>query len=370
MNKKKSVLDKLTFSPVPFKAAVRALSIYKIQYTPKRVWNLFLILLSMLLSKIIRKPIVWGYPPMVMVDPSNICNLRCPMCPMYNGTVQLPKGKLKYSNLTKLMDEIGPYVFQIQFWNQGEPFLNKDFIKMIRYAKSKGVMTITSTNGHFIESDEKAEQVVKSGLDQIIFSMDGTNQETYEKYRVNGDFNLVIANLERLSKAKMRLNSKTPLIELQFIVFKHNQDEIDVLKALAKKNKIDRISFKAAMVYSTEQANKFLSSEQFNELYQTDSDGKRLKRKNDIPNWCNRLWLNPALTWDGLFSPCCFDLDAKHAFANLFEDNTTFKEIWRGREYYNFRKTVLKNRQKIDICKNCTEGMKQPYAQIIELDDL
>ena len=194
----------------------------------------------MYLSKIIRKPIIWGYPPMVMIDPSNICNLRCPMCPMYNGTVQLPKGKLEFLNLKKLMDEIGPYVFQIQFWNQGEPFLNKDFIKMVRYAKTKGVMTITSTNGHFITTNEIAEQVITSGLDQIIFSMDGTNQESYEKYRVNGDYNLVIANLERLSQAKIRLKSKTPLIELQFIIFKHNQNEIDQLKALAKRNKINR----------------------------------------------------------------------------------------------------------------------------------
>jgi radical SAM protein with 4Fe4S-binding SPASM domain len=370
MSRKKSFLDRLTFSTVPFKSVIRSLSIFKIKYTPKRIWNLIAIAVSMFLSKLIRKPIVWGYPPIVMIDPSNICNLRCPMCPMYNGTVQLPKGTLKYENLTKLLDEIGDYIFQIQFWNQGEPFLNKNFIKMIRYAKRMGIMTITSTNGHFITSDDFAEEVVRSGLDQIIFSMDGTNQETYEKYRVNGDYNLVIANLERLSQAKIRLNSRTPLIELQFIVFKHNQDEIDTLKALAKKNRVDRISFKTAMVYSADQAEDFLPEDQKKELYESDSDGRHLKRKNGVPNWCNRLWLNPAITWDGRFSPCCFDLDAKHAFANIFEDKRSFKSIWKSEAYNKFRQTVLTDRRRIDICKNCTEGMKQPYAQIIELDEL
>jgi MoaA/NifB/PqqE/SkfB family radical SAM enzyme len=370
MNKKKSFLDKLTFSTVPFKSTIRSLLIFKISYTPKRIWNLISIISSMLISKVIRKPIVWGYPPIVMIDPSNICNLRCPMCPMYNGTVQLPKGTLKYENLTKLLDEIGPYIFQIQFWNQGEPFLNKEFIKMIRYAKKMGIMTITSTNGHFITSDKFAEEVVQSDLDQIIFSMDGTNQETYEKYRVNGDYNLVLANLERLSKAKIRLHSKSPLIELQFIVFKHNQDEIDTLKALAKRNKVDRISFKAAMVYSKEQAEKYLPTEQVEKLYDSEGNDEYLKRKNGVPNWCNRLWLNPAITWDGLFSPCCFDLDGKHAFANIFEDNRSFKAVWQSDDYNEFRQAIMTDRQQIDICKNCTEGMKQPYAQIIELDDL
>ncbi len=361
-------LDKFTFSVVPFRSAVKALRIFKIAYTPKRLWNGVKIVSSMYISKLIRRPVVWGLPPIVMVEPTNICNLKCPMCPAIVGKRVLHKGQLSLPHFKALMDEIGPFVFQVQFWNQGEPFINKAFLDMVRYAKTKGVMTITSTNGHFIPTDEKAEEVVQSGLDQIIFSMDGTNQETYEKYRVGGDFKLVIESLRRLSEARIRLKSKRPLIELQFIVFKHNQDEIDEIIRLAKEFKLDRLSFKTAMVYTTEQAETFLSDDQKEAVYRLEQD--KVERKNGVPNWCNRLWLNSTVNWDGTVVPCCFDVDSDYIFDTLFENGASFRTIWKNAAYQRFRRQVITDRSAVEMCNNCTEGMPQPYARIIELEDM
>jgi len=362
------LLDKLTFSVVPFRSAIKGLRVFKISYTPRRLWNGVKILSSMYLSKLIRKPLVWGLPPIVMIEPTNICNLKCPMCPAIVGKRVLHKGQLEADHFNSLMDEIGEYVSQVQFWNQGEPFINKDFLEMVRYAKTKGVMTITSTNGHFIPTDEVAESVVNSGLDQIIFSMDGTNQETYEKYRIGGDFNLVIESLRRLSEARIRLKSKRPLIELQFIVFKHNQDEIDGITQLAKKYKLDRLSFKTAMVYTPEQADEYLSEEQKEEVYRLEKN--KVERKQGVPDWCNRLWLNSTVNWDGTVVPCCFDVDSDYIFDTLFENGKKFSQVWKNAEYQRFRQKVINNRSAIEMCSNCTEGMPQPYARIIELDDV
>lgn len=364
----KNILDKLTLSVVPLKSAIKSLRIFEISYTPKRLWNLIKILSSMYLSRLLRKPVVWGLPPILMVEPTNICNLKCPMCPAIVGKRILSKGQLKLDDYKKLLDEIGQSIFQVQLWNQGEPFINKDFLEFVRYAKKFGIMTITSTNAHFVGSDEKAEEIIKSGLDQLIISMDGTNQETYEKYRVNGDYRLVIKNLGRLAIAKKKLNSKRPLIELQFIVFKHNQDEIDTIINLAKEFNLDRLSFKTAMIYSAEQAEEFLVEQQKNELYQFDNEN--VSRKPVVPNWCKRLWLNSTVNWDGTVVPCCFDADSDYIFANIFENNCSFKSTWKNILYQNFRRAVLKNRSAIEICRNCTEGMPEPYAKILELDDL
>ena len=364
-DKMKNILDKLTLSVVPLKSALKSLRIFKISYTPKRLCNVVKIISSMYLSRILKKPVVWGLPPILMIEPTNICNLKCPMCPAIVGKRVLSKGQLKLDNYKKLLDEVGDTVFQVQLWNQGEPFINKDFLEMVRYAKTYGIMTITSTNAHFVGSEAKAEEIVKSGLDQLIISMDGTNQETYEKYRVNGDYNLVLQNLIRLARAKKKLNSKTPLIELQFIVFKHNQDEIDTIIHLAKEYDIDRLSFKTPMVYSAEQADEFLVEAQKKELYRFDE--QNVSRKPAVPDWCKRLWLNSTVNWDGTVVPCCFDADSDHIFANVFENGSSFKSTWKNKKYTAFRQALLKNRSAIDMCRNCTEGMPEPYAKIMEI---
>lgn len=361
------ILDKLTMSILPFKSAVRSFFIFKVDYTPRRIWNYTKIFISMHLSKLLNKQIVWGFPPLLMVEPTNICNLKCPMCPSGNGDMARARGKLDPENFKKIMDDVGKYIYQVQFWNQGEPFINKSFLDMVRYAKIKGVMTQTSTNGHFIRTDEMAEEVVSSGLDQIIFSMDGTNQKTYEKYRVGGNYNLVIETLGRLSRAKEKLNSKTPLIELQFLVFKHNQFEINNLIQIAQNNKVNRIAFKSVQVYSVDQAKEYLPDDA--KLTRYNYGAETFKIKWEVKNWCKRLWMNSTINWDGSVSPCCFDKDAEYAFDNIFDNQATFSDIWRNQKYMKFRKAVMKNRKSIEMCTNCTEGMKEPYARIVEIDD-
>jgi len=363
-----SFLDKLTLSVVPLRSLIRSLSIIRVEYTWKRIWNLLMVILSMLLSGILRRPVVWGYPPILMIEPTNICNLKCPMCPGVVGKRALAKGQLDMDNYRQLIDELSDYAFQVLFWNQGEPFINKSFLEMVRVAKQKGLMTVTSTNGHFICKDENAEDIIRSGLDQIIFSMDGTNQETYEKYRIGGNYNLVIENLQRLSDTRKRLNSKTPMIELQFIIFKHNQNEIDDVTALAKKYHIDRLSLKSAMIYTVDQAEEFLDKDQQDKMYQIENN--EVRRRDKLPNRCKRLWMNGVINWDGTVVPCCFDVDSDHIFENIFTNDVGFKETWRKEAFTRFRANLLKDRQQTKICRNCTEGVPEPYTKIVDIRDL
>jgi len=353
---------------VPIKSLIRSLRIINIDITFKRIFNLFMIYSSLIISKVLRKQIIWGYPPILMIEPTNICNLKCPMCPSGNGEMKRKMGQLNFEDFKKLLDDIGDYLLQIQLWNQGEPFLNKSFLDFVHYANEKGVMTHTSTNGHFIRTDEEAENLIKSGLDQLIFSMDGTSQESYEKYRVGGDYGLVMDTLKRISHAKERLNSSRPLVELQFLVFKHNQNEIDQIIAMSKKLNINRISFKTAQIYSKEQGDVFLPDDTAFSRY--GDDGENYKLKGDVKNWCKRLWLNPAVNWDGTVSPCCFDKDADYAFANIFTDNLKFKEIWKNGKYKTFRQKIMTDRKSVEMCANCSEGLPDPYTKIIEVSDL
>ena len=166
------------------------------------------------------------FPLNIEVEPTYYCNLKCPLCPSGNGEMSRRRGNMSIDDFKKMVDELAPKSFMMMMWNQGEPYLNGCFNEMVRYAHDKGIFTFTSTNGHYIRKDSEAESIVKSGLDEIIVSLDGVDQETYQQYRVGGDINKVFDGVKRLVVAKKQLGLETPFINLQFIVMRHNQQDI------------------------------------------------------------------------------------------------------------------------------------------------
>ncbi len=350
---------------IPLKLLYQVAQTYQYKITTKRLLNLAKVGSSMAVSRLTRTPYVWGYPCLLMVEPTNICNLKCPMCPSGNGEMTRTRGKMNLANYRSVLDELGDYLALILFWNQGEPFINSAFPEMITYAKSKGIPTMTSTNGHYIRTDAEADAVIQSGLDEIIVSLDGANQAAYEQYRIGGSFPKVMKSLELLIERKKALNSPRPLITLQFIVFKHNQQQIDEVKAIGKRLNVDRISLKTAQIYTEVQAETFLPDDEQYRRYRKTDQGHEMKLKPQ--NWCKVIWHSAVLNWDGLVAPCCFDKNGEYAYGNAFKDGKNFRELWTGSEITAFRQQILTNRSAMPMCGNCFEGMTQSYAQYIEV---
>ena len=168
---------------------------------------------------------------------------------------------------------------------------------------------------------------------------------------MNGQIDKVYAALEKLSKIK---KSKRPKIELQFLVFSHNEDEIPKLKQIKKKYNIDKTSLKTAQVYTPEQIEVLPKSSKYSR-YNIDENGKAIL-KNELPNSCKRIIFGSVICWNGDVVPCCFDKDADFNMGNIKEEN--FFQIWQSDKYNEFRKTVFSQRSKIEMCNNCTEGLK------------
>lgn len=124
----------------------------------------------------------WGFPTILQVEPTTRCNLRCRICPVANGLGR-SVGDMDLPRFRQLIDELGEYLLLIMFWDWGEPFLNPDAYAMIRYARDAGVRVVCSTNGHVFADREHARQVVDSGLDVLVFSVDGITQETFVSVR-------------------------------------------------------------------------------------------------------------------------------------------------------------------------------------------
>jgi radical SAM protein with 4Fe4S-binding SPASM domain len=223
---------------------------------------------------------------------------------------------------------------------------------MVGYAHHKKIYTATSTNAHYL-SEDLARKTVECGLDRIIISMDGTDQETYEKYRVGGSLEKAIEGIVNLENWKKKLKSKTPYTILQFIVFSTNEHQVEEVKALAKKLGVDKLELKSAQVYDYEEGNPFIPDNEKYSRYKKISENK-FAINNPLYNHCFRMWRGCVITWDGLVVPCCFDKDAEHRLGDLKKN--TFQEIWRGKAYDEYRKKLFTSRKDIDICRNCTEG--------------
>lgn len=297
---------------------------------------------------------MWGLPVSISFEPTTSCNLRCPECPSGLRAFTRNTGMLKEDFFRKTIDEIHRELIYLIFYFQGEPYLNPAFLEMVSYASKKGIYTATSTNAHYL-TDEMAKRTVESGLDRLIISVDGSTQETYEQYRVGGKLEKVIEGARNIVKWKKQLGSKKPFVFFQFLVVRHNEHQIEEIRALAKEVGVDEVRLKTAQVYDYESDpnNLIPQNEQYSRYIKLPNGEYR--PKNKLVNHCWKLWHSNVITWDGLVVPCCFDKDASHRLGSLNEKS--FREIWKSESYHQFRSSLMQGRKNIEICANCSEGV-------------
>ncbi len=318
----------------------------------RRLWNAAQLISSFYISRWLQRPIQWGLPMTISIEPTTACNLRCPECPSGLRAFSRPTGNLKSDFFRKILDELASCLSYLIFYFQGEPYINPQFLAMVRYAHSKGIYTITSTNGHFL-NEENAQATVTSGLDRLIISVDGTSQEVYEQYRKEGKLEHVLQGARNVVKWKKKLQSRTPHIVFQFLVVRPNEHQIPAVYRLADEIGIDEVKLKTAQIYDYQNGHPLIPQNPDYARYQKQPGGK-YSIKNTLANHCWKLWHACVITWDGLVVPCCFDKDAQYRLGDLKRNQ--FRDIWRGQAYNKFREQLFKGRDQIDICTNCTEG--------------
>lgn len=322
--------------------------------TFRKLRNAFEVWMSYHISKRRKVSSARGFPLSMSIEPTTSCNLRCPECPSGLRQFTRPIGMLEPSFFKSTIDSVYRELIYLTFYFQGEPYLNPNFLEMVKYASEKGIYTSTSTNAHYL-TKEQAQRTVESKLDRLIISIDGTTQETYQQYRIGGSLQKVIDGTKNIVEAKKNLKSATPHIVFQFLVVKPNEHQLNDVEELAAQLGVDEVVFKTAQVYDFEHGNPLIPSIEKYSRYKKRANGT-YAIKNGLLNQCWRMWSGCVVTWDGVVVPCCFDKDAKHQLGDLKQQ--TFKELWYSDRYQQFRQSVLRSREEIDICKNCSEGTK------------
>ena len=310
-------------------------------------------MLSFSLSKVLKKPVVWGMPLSYSIEPTNHCNLKCPECPSGLGILTRPLGLLKETDFRNIVDEIKSTSFYIQLFFQGEPFINKNLPDLIKYAQANKIYISISTNGHFINK-ENVDHVLKNAPDKLIYSVDGLDEDSYQNYRVGGTFKQADEGLRLLLKRRKELGLKKPFVEFQYIVMKQNEHLIENVKEYGKVVGVDKVVFKTMQISSYDNARKFLPANKKYSRYIIENGTFRIKQ--EVKNHCFALWRTSVITWDGKVVPCCFDKDAFYELGLL--NGRAFEDVWHSSQYNNFRKRILSDRKSINMCTNCTEGLK------------
>lgn len=326
-------------------------SAYLKHLTWHKLGNYFLLWASFHWSRWVKKPVLWGMPTTLSIEPTTSCNLRCPECPSGLRSFSRPTGMIDIDLFNSAINQSKKHLSYLHLYFQGEPYLHPGFLEMVKTSDRAGIFTSTSTNAHYL-NEENVNQTLKSGLKQLIVSMDGISQDVYQQYRIGGSLQKVQKGLSLLLQKRHDSGQAYPRITLQFLVTGQNEHQIPELHQWAEEIGVDEVELKTTQIYNFENGSPLIPNDEKYSRYVRTKEGKwKLKKKQE--NKCWRMWQGAVLTWDGKLVPCCFDKDASHSMGNL--QDKPLAMIWKSRKYQEFRKQLLTDRKQIDICKNCTE---------------
>lgn len=310
------------------------------------------------------------YPTFLEVEVSTRCNLKCIMC---ERTYWQEENKdMTFEQFKYIIGQF-PKLKWIGLTGIGESFLNKDFLKMLRYVKEKNAFVELYDN-FFLVDEKTSRELIEMGIDKFYISLDAATKETYEKLRVGSNFERVINNLKNFFRLKKEMNSDFPQVAFHFVVNKLNVQEIsryiDLAYSLGEKENLD-IQFSRMLHSFKETENLFteVPEEVIREAEQKAHDlGIKVVFNADVPKVKPAMkkcaeWTMPFIFVTGEVIPCCAGNEAgnrefqkRTALGNIFE--APFKEIWQGEKYRSLRR-MLKQGKVPPPCLTCPLYQKE-----------
>jgi len=313
---------------------------------------------------------VAGMPYKMKIESTNICNTKCQLCPTGIGLEGRPKGKMSFEQFTDLIARFRRtlYVLDLSMW--GDPLIVPDIDRMIRHAHDNRIWTYISSNLHAYKLGKgQAEQLVDSGLDLLTCSLHGASQATYEIYQPGKNFEQAVAKVREIIATRDRMNSATPEVQLNFVVTRHNEHEIDDFKQLAADLGCKAVFSQAAMNL------RFIDKDKSLTPLGLAPDLVKKKSSDHLKQWlpenreyvlepyeqllrgefndgefngskmmdCSWPWKASVINWDGGVSTCCGSFGSDEDLGNVFEQ--PFSKIWNGRLYRLSRRSF---KQKVD----------------------
>lgn len=336
-------------SPVLYRMALNAyaliLSLKGLFSGRRGAWDYLLSTLSMMR----RSSNIAGRPMNITIEPTNICNLHCPVCETGAGILQRPKRNMTLEEFKVIIDKVSQHANTLMFYFMGEPFMNKESYDMIRYAKGKGIPFVTTcTNGDFVNP----EKLVKSGIDEVSFQIGGMTQETHQTYRIGSRLERVFKNLKETVRLRNEMLSNMRIL-CGFILMKHNEHEVEEFRRTMSQTGVDEAVVIDPCVRTVEQAREMLPTDKGHWYYDPEALDKGILSPRILPdNECSWIYYSMTIQANGDVVPCCRDAKGDFVMGNLLTQS--LDEIWNGEQFRAFRERLHKNQRQIGICKLCS----------------
>lgn len=285
----------------------------------------------------LRREVLTGMPYLYFVDVCNYCNLHCPLCPSALDLFGRKRGMMTLERYTTVLDNIAPYAFEVNLHNWGEPFLNPDIFGIIETTHARNVSSNISSNLNSLDASQ-ARDVVASGLEYLVVSLDGATPDVYRHYRVGGDLDRVLSTLRAIVSAKRELHSATPVIEWQFLVMRHNEHEMEAARRLASEIGVDVVRFSSAgMPFDRLTDAKMAEPWMPRSAQYRDFDPARLgpECRSFDARHCHYLYRSMTISPDSSVSPCCVIHASADDFGALGADGLA--GVWNNDAYRSAR---------------------------------
>jgi radical SAM protein with 4Fe4S-binding SPASM domain len=286
--------------------------------------------------------IVNEFPIHLDIEATSACNFLCTMCPrteMIEDKTFWKVENFNFEKYKKLID-VGSKkgLKSIKFQYLGEPLVNKNLVKMIKYAKYAGIVDVMFNTNASLLTEKKSKEIILSGVDKVFFSFDSPYRDKFNKIRVKGDYDQVLNNIKNFMKIKKELQSDTPITRVQMVLMEETKQEWEDFKRLFE-GTVDTIAWI-----------DYLDHGKQNEY---SKKGLVKIEKKDKEFCCPQLWQRMFVHPDGLVTPCCTDSNRELVMGNINKDSV--EKIWNNKKYKNMRKLHLQGQiNKIPLCAKCT----------------
>ncbi len=303
-------------------------------------------------------PAIDSIPLQLAVEPTNACNLRCPLCPT-SQVMTRKKGFMKHEDFRLIVDDVAGLTRGITLSFAGEPLLCPDVFKMVHYAESRGISVYVDTNG----TVDRTGEIIDSGLSVIDISLDGASRESYEQYRIGASFEKVTENIRKLSRARRDAGAEEPEIIIQFVVFKHTEHEVEAVEKLSRELGADTLILKTAALNTSalgldqqETADRYLPRDsRYGRFASQDSAASANAYR--MCEWA----FSGVILYNGDVTSCCYDHDAVQRVGNVFTDGG-FRQVWESPRYRAMRRDIL--RRRLPLCRTCSFAGDMTIARI------
>jgi MoaA/NifB/PqqE/SkfB family radical SAM enzyme len=285
-------------------------------------------------------------PGIIVIDVTNLCNLRCPVCPV-TVAMNRTRGMMPLATFEAIIDDLERNRAKpaIYFNFSGEPTLNDDLPEMVAYAAAHGHETFISTNATKVDR-ALAERLILAGLSRINLCLDGFSPVAQETYRIRSKFDQVKANIEGFAETRRRLNKPRPELVLQTLLTSLSEGQFHDIVEWAGQIGLDQIRFKTFSLGSYTDAS---TRARYRHLLPTKKEWRRVQTGRES-TFCTFPFHQTVVFWNGDLGLCCIDYDQMVQLPNVASQG--FTAALRTDTAARARRNGFLKR--FDVCQSCT----------------